>query len=468
MAAGRLVITDGSVSVALRLSDDTNKVGLLRGRYMQQVGGVTKGNERLIDEFEIVFREKTDVLRGATLRDIAYLKGLLEQRDEQGWVGSRVWLEAQTASEGAIRYAEVHAIGLSELGYRHWRVNTFPRMSLYVERDALWRDTIVGGSWGDTFVDWEVWPCWIGAKKNVAGIAATEDNITGDVAALTRIELERFGTTGLTNVVVAAKTSPDEAALNRFVPFFNAVDEQAHVGWQVTDATVPGGKRLEVALSGSDTELLQWDLPGSATWDDYAGSYLVYAVCEVSDDDVVEIAFDQYNLDEILVAQPPDFVKLTETTVTATKKHVLLGRVELAPEKIDGLTLEDNPVLLHVRYDGSTTFKFYYWYLIPLDGGLCGVNGGGASGLVLDGDIRERYSIDSGTGDVRRGLGNYHRVGDFIELYPSVNINLYFYGNNDGFDSGSPLDAAYYIRVQAINRFLTVTNEIAVVESEEG
>lgn len=456
--SGRLVLTNGTISVSIRIADGSNRIALRQDSYRQQVGPSTGWMKHVVDEVEVVFRDAndSDSERGAIMRDLGYLRGLLEQRQQQGWVGERVWIESQTATETDIRYAEVFNITVLELGYRHWRVGSFPRMTLFVEREALWRETAIGGSWGNVFVNTTLYPCWDGSKKNRVAIAGADGDVAGDVAALTRIEIEQTGSELFDQMLIGAKVSTDEDALNRFVPFFNAVDETYHPAWQITDTSVPGGKRIEHAFSGTDTDFLYWNLPGSATWNDYAGSYLIYAVCEVSADDVIEVAFDQYNLEEPDVAQPAIFVPLT----TGTKKHVLLGRYELNPEEILGETPDDVPIIFHIRYDGSATLKFFYLYLIPLDGGLCGVKDGKSIyQFFWDGDLRKRYEINS-TGDLIRSTGMMG-IGDFIQLYPGshINTNLYFYGNYEGSDvDGSPLDRQIEMRVQAIGRYWAISN----------
>lgn len=437
MGQGHLVLTNGVVSVTLRHASISGRMSVRDGGYRQQVArpqGQGTTWAPVIDAFELVFTDPTDEDRAVELQQLGYLMISIDLYKRSDGIEPTVWLEARTPSETERRYAVVTDLWMNELDGRHWRARSYPQMTLYVEREGLWRKHQPLQGWATVKTE-SIFQVWDDAASEANRVQILPDEVDGDAPALTRLTVEfTSGTGGLSREkLIGAKSSKDQAALNRFVPWFNAVDETNEPSLHVTDALEPGGERIEVTTSGSGIYFLEWDLPGSATSADYVGTYLVHAICEVDTDDIISIGFDSQN-------RGSGGAKLYPLASSSSHEVVFLGRHEIYPERIPGdpVTPATRPLKIHVVYSGAATLKFYSFALVPVDAGLCGadyllLNGTpiGAS-EVWDSEIQRTY-LQSG-GSVHLDTFRRRRVGGFIELRPDMYTNLYLFAapQNEG------------------------------------
>lgn len=467
-----LVITNGQLSIQLRpctpLPTAANpKLLMIFDGNRQKVAARNPSGDydRVTESYEVVFRDTTDDKRAPELINLGLIRELVIHRQESTNILSEwVWLEVRTPTEANTRYALVWDVFVPELDARHWRgSDSLPRMTIFVERDGLWRENAPSDGMENLLVNGlTVYNHWIGAETNRAHINAAL--VEGDAHALTKISTTETQPASQNNVIIGMKHGYDLAALQRFVAHFNAVDEALNPLLHQVDASAPGGERIELTgfLGASQFAQLRWLLPVGSTINDYDDVFQIYAVAWADVENVVKLRFN--GTDTI-----GDYVTVPDGSVNGPAQ-VFLGQFKLpATQLIPGLSSNSYLIQVDCLIEANTpaaTLFLYNIFLVPVGsfvGGLRTLRDGAPPGFdvtgVSDGDLMQSYFLVNGNQDLSYKT---EVIGQFIQLPPEQHTMLYFYWSRSFLTAGNTVYTGVShtktasIDIESVNRYQTL------------
>lgn len=419
--------------------------------------------DKVTETWALQFTSNSDVDRADALIDLGNLRQLCWRKADDPTLDADVWLQVQTPTEHAARYGIVTDIYIPELDARHWRSNALPELRIEIERQGLW--------WG-TSPRATSWPYNTGAttlyNQNSSGatikMSVTAANQGGDAPGLVGIKAGVSSrASDYVNYRFGVKRFKSTTSYTNFNPHFNPVNEISGLH-QVTDASAPGGKRIYYYSTSSVNTTLNftWNLPGSATLADYAGTYLVYASA-VSDFDTSQLAF-LYNGEQISsFVDMPDKASIPASVWNECFVGVVtLPRSGAIPHSVTPV----NPTLgLRVKLVGAAydVFDLRHWWLIPVTDGYGGAlevwNSSGATKyLWLDGWHKKAYlRTDTGLGSGgTMGPEWIARDGQWLATSPGTVMGLYFFASKkntsyDGYYMDGNITSS--VTICTINRY---------------
>lgn len=382
------------------------------------------------ETWKLMFTSNTDADRVDTLQDLGKLRLLAFRIRNEPTLDAAMWLQVQTATENNARYGVVKDAVIPQLDERHYRSNVLPKLELTITRAGLWDEVSpLATSWprsvsGGTLENRD----YTGGYYSFSIPGASQGGDAPGLMSLV-VSVWYFGGTFLINYRFGVKRFEDSDAYNRFNPHFNIVNENSGLN-QVVDSGAPGGYQYIYTSGASAVQTvkdLEWDLPGSATIKDYAGTHLVYAAV-YSTISSAEMAF-LYNGEQITSYIP---VPSPPSGGGSKYSEMFVGIISLPPDGalLHTLTPGAGTLGLRINIDAAAyeSFQILHWWLVPVTDGYTGARrienntGGAYRYLSLDGWQRQAYIQESG------GTLAAERVeldGVFINTYPGVVMGIY-------------------------------------------
>lgn len=453
-------VTDGTTTVNLI---DSATVHLAAGGWKQQVTRLkpnAQEYEDVVETMELDMLQVDDDDRATKIQNLMNLGFKAEDYWRRRRVVRPVWLQVATPTEAQSRYALVKKIEITELDSKHYGPNAPVKLVLKITREGAWKSVAPNGSLSS-------WVAATAVQNNVYDddvnwVDIQKTDVEGDALGLAKIQI--VASASQERVIVALRSaksssSADETNLQDFNPHFNAAAIYNSLTDVVADAGAPGGSKWERVNPGSGVKTVKtWELPNDLS--DYAGEYLVYAVCKVTAD-------DRFGL---IVGHGADSTGVATTNVqeevlletTGNYQMVYLGRMTLpASEEIPGVSGDFSSYYLTLfstsKNASAGTFSLRNIFLVPVDEGVMDINLNDDR-LAIDGIVERVYHYTASL---------YHSDyvpvprGRHFKFKPGVAHRLYFYFTREDGDGGVTPTDELTVTVTGLDRFMALRGSVS-------
>ncbi|HIP73389.1 MAG TPA: hypothetical protein EYH05_18570 [Anaerolineae bacterium] len=450
-------LTDGIDTVYMRRCQAGDPLSGLPDGYEQKVARRNDDGsfDDVTETWELRFSSNTDADRADELIKLGNLRQKIWRRRDLRLADGWVWLEVQTPTENARRYALANDIFIPTMSVKHYHDNALPDLTVEITREGVWRPTAPNLEWGgtpdkatNTVVVTNVYNHTDDNNSNRFYIEGV-NRVGGDGGALARFEFVHQGDTNRIrhNILIAAKVG-NKSDLDLFNPHFNPQYATQVNGSFVADSNAPGGYRFEAVLTAGNTAQMTWIIP-YGSFHVYDGSFMAFAVVEPNQDVEMRLLFNTYPMME-------NYVSCWVDNVPAGKyANVFLGVVKFLDvdgRKIPFIEEDQAQFSLELLAINDTTVRVRNVYFVPIEHGLFGyrdaeTNVAGDSMTVhLDNELNNTvYAVFTATGKYyyfNFSLRNPSTIGQVFTIPPNQDVAFYLFGSNS--DNTYFDDADYY------------------------